>query len=135
VEVNDRTFLPFLRYSPAYPVAPESVDLVPVGLGQGREESVHHAPSSGFRDVRFEGEGDKPRIDTADPHRPLEMSRFRFPAAIRKKPMTRRKRFAFRSPTWWSGVHLGTIRHIEPDIRLVKREAAPVAIDSPELFG
>jgi hypothetical protein len=63
------------------------------------------------------------------------MSRFCFAATVRKKPMTRRKRFAFRSPAWWCGIHLGTIRHVEPDIRLVKREAAPVAIDSPELFG
>jgi hypothetical protein len=68
VEVNDRTFLPLLRYSPAYPVAPKSIDLGSVGLLQGREESVHHAPPSRFWCVIFEGEGDKPRIDVADPH-------------------------------------------------------------------
>jgi hypothetical protein len=135
VEVNDRTLLPLLRYSPAYPVAPKSVDLGRVGLLQGCEESVHHAPSSCFSGVRFEGEGDKPRIDAADPHRPFEMTSFRFAAAVRKEPMTRRERFTLRSPAW-CGIHLGAIRHVEPDIaQPIEGEASPVAIDSSQLFG
>jgi hypothetical protein len=135
VEVNDRTFLPLLRYSPAYPVAPENVDLGRIGLLQGREESVHHAPSSRFWRVRFEGEGDKPRIDAADPHRPFEMTSFRFAATVRKEPMTRRERFALRSPAW-CGIHLGAIRHIEPDItQPIEGESPPVAIDGPELLS
>lgn len=135
VEVNDRAFLPLLRYSPAYPVAPKSVDLGRIGLLQGREESVHHAPSSRFRDVRFEGEGDKPRINVADPHRPFEMSSFRFTSAVRKEMMTRRERFTFRSPPRWRWYHPGGIRHVEADISLIEREAPSVAIDSPQLFS
>ena len=48
--------------------------------------------------------------------------------------MTRRKRFALRSPAW-CGIHLGAIRHIEPNVTLVEREASTVAIDGPQLFG
>ena len=63
------------------------------------------------------------------------MTSFRFTAAIRKEPMTRRERFALRSPAW-CGIHLGAIRHIEPDIaQPIERETPSVAIDGPELLG
>jgi hypothetical protein len=64
------------------------------------------------------------------------MSRFRFAAAVRKEPMTRRKRFALRSPGSRSISRSRSIRHVEPDIlQPVEREAPPVAIARPELFG
>lgn len=49
--------------------------------------------------------------------------------------MTRRERFALRSPAWCDRIPLGAIRHVEADVPPVEREAAPVAIASTHFLG
>src|SRR5665648_612173 len=135
--MNDTAFLPFLRYSPAYTVAPfrGAINRVVIRLSQVSAPSIHHGPCFPFVGVVFKRVGDKPIALFAGIHRPSNPASRRFPQAVREESMTGRKRFAFRSPARWSGIHPRTIRHVEPNIPAVKREAAPVAIDSPKLFS
>lgn len=131
--MNDVPLLPFLRY---YPTQPASSGGTLVRVAQRGKPLIEQLDRDFLQNVPFESESDKPRFRIMRAHRPADKPRPTFALAVRKVAMTRRKLFTLRSPAWRNDLpHARVIGYVEADVPLVEREAPPVAIDSPQLFG